>query len=121
MVNYYRREVVKAIGTCTLVLYEFENSIGGVSAIFCTTTQLSKEAELVAKRLGIAIRYENLKKYPMVKCNINLSNKEKIYHLPFDQQYDNIIIGNKSGEQYLEQIAHAETLGFRRAFKWTGN
>jgi len=44
----------------------------------------------------------------------------KIYHLPFDQQYDSTIIKYKN-ECYVETIAEAEALGFRRAFRWRGD
>jgi hypothetical protein len=56
----------------------------------------------------------------MIKCNINPSSKEKIYHLPFDQQYDKVVIGDVPGECYVETIADAEAAGFRRAFRWRG-
>jgi hypothetical protein len=56
----------------------------------------------------------------MVKCNINPQTGEKIYHLPFDQQYDRVMIGNVEGEFYAETVAEAESRGFRRAFRWMG-
>lgn len=54
----------------------------------------------------------------MIKCNIG-SNGEKIYHLPFDQQYDKTRI-DKKGEFYAKTTEEAEKKGFRRAFKWHG-
>jgi len=36
------------------------------------------------------------------------------YHLPFDPQYDSIIIGNVDGECYVNTVAEAEAKGFRR-------
>ena len=56
----------------------------------------------------------------MIKCNINPRTKEKIYHLPFDQQYDKIIIGNNSGEFYAKTVKEARKKGFRRAFRYRG-
>lgn len=53
----------------------------------------------------------------MIKCIINRTTKEKIYNLPFDQQYDKIEI-NSIGEQYVFTIKEAEDLVFRRAKKW---
>jgi hypothetical protein len=53
----------------------------------------------------------------MIKCNINQSSKEKIYHLPFDQQYDRTKIIPSSGEFYAATVAEAEKKGFRRAFR----
>ena len=43
--------------------------------------------------------------------------KEKIYHLPFDQQYDRIAIDAGKGECYTATVKEAEKLGFRRAFR----
>jgi len=55
--------------------------------------------------------------YPMIKCNVN--GNDKIYHLPFDQQYDRVRIGSVPGECYVKTAAEAEKLGFRRAKRWT--
>ena len=54
-------------------------------------------------------------KYPMIKCNINQRSKEKIYHLPFDQQYDRAKIDMNKGEFYASSVSEAEEAGFRRA------
>ena len=56
--------------------------------------------------------------YPCIKCNISRKSEEKIYHLPFDQQYDNTKIERESGELYCSTIKEAEGLGFRRAKKY---
>jgi hypothetical protein len=102
------------------ILYEYEHSIKNVKPVFYSTTELSAEAKHVAERLNIEVRYDKLVRYPMIKCNINHQSKEKIYHLPFDQQYDKIIIGDEIGEQYADTILEAENLGFRRAYRWKG-
>ena len=52
--------------------------------------------------------------YPMIKCNIN--NGEKIYHLPFDQQYHRAMIKNE-GEFYAMTVKEATEKGFRRAMR----
>ena len=89
--------------------------------VFTTTTNLSDTAKLVAKELKIRVDKKDLwKEYPMIKCNINPQTKDKIYHLPFDQQYDKIYIGNNEGEFYARSIAEAEAEGFRRAFRYRG-
>ena len=44
-------------------------------------------------------------------------NDEKIYHLPFDQQYDNVTIKTNSDEMYVSTIKEAERQGFRHAMK----
>lgn len=60
--------------------------------------------------------------YPCIKCNINRDEfgfETKIYHLPFDQQYDATKIDRK-GELMATTVAEAEVAGFRRAYKWFG-
>ena len=51
--------------------------------------------------------------YPLVKCNVNRG--EKIYHLPFDQQYDRVKIVAAKSEYYVGTAKEAEAKGFRRA------
>ena len=43
---------------------------------------------------------------------------EKIFHLPFDQQYDSVLIEEERLERYVETVAEAESLGFRHAYRW---
>lgn len=89
--------------------------------VFYATIDYSDMAKKVAKALKIELHTEKLKKdYPMIKCNVNPGTKEKIYHLPFDQQYDKIIIGNTPGEFYAKTINEAVKKGFRRAFRYRG-
>lgn len=90
---------------------------GIIKASFITSTKLSETARKFAEALGITIK-ENfpLDKYPVIKCNLS-STGNKIYHLPFDQQYDKTQIRTK-GEYYVSTVAEAEKLGFRRAWKW---
>jgi hypothetical protein len=91
-----------------------------VIPVFYSSTRLSERAKLFSDKLGIEV-YENKKlvRYPCIKCNVNPSTKEKIYHLPFDQQYDNAKVDQK-GESYAETVTEAEALGFRRAYRWHG-
>ncbi|XPV77714.1 MAG: restriction endonuclease [Desulfovibrio sp.] len=92
-----------------------------VEPVFITSTTLSDVAMQVAKALNVRIVCDtSLEKYPSIKCNISKS-KEKIYHLPFDQQYDRIRITPSTGEGYVATIAEAEAAGFRRAYRWKGN
>ena len=86
-------------------------------AVFVTTTALSEYAEYVAKLLKIQVVHKELRKdWPMIKCNIG-SSGNKIYHLPFDQQYDKTRI-DKPGEYWVKTVKEAEKLGFRRAYRW---
>ena len=108
----------------TTIHYQLQEKISKkvkVKPIFYATIDFSDMAKKVSKALNIQIKTEKLKKdYPMIKCNINPSSKEKIYHLPFDQQYDKVIIGNNPGELYVKTVAEATKKGFRRAFRYRG-
>lgn len=90
-----------------------------VRAVFITTTILSDEARKVASWLKVQVKEKHQldKTYPMIKCNINQATKEKIYHLPFDQQYDRTKIIPTIGEFYARTVEEAENRGFRRAFR----
>lgn len=102
----------------TVVLKTLETPGAKIRAIFVTSTTLSDKAREIAKHLNIWV-YQNtqLKEFPRIKCNINKSTKEKIYHLPFDQQYDKTTINLEEGEKYAFTVAEAEQLGFRRAWR----
>jgi hypothetical protein len=81
----------------------------------------SPKAKEFAKLLKVHL-VENfpLRPYPIIKCNVSLRDGTKIYHLPFDQQYDRTVIEYKD-ECYVQTVAEAESLGFRRAYRWRGN
>ena len=74
--------------------------------VFITTTELSDMAKEFAKQLGCKVMKIPMGDYPMIKCNIN--NGEKIYHLPFDQQYHRTEI-TKEGEFYAMTVKEAQT------------
>lgn len=105
----------------TTVMLKLQNKTQDIKGIFITSATLSDTAKQVAGALGIKYR-ENvpLNDYPCIKCNINNSTHEHIYHLPFDLQYDKCIIDNQKGEFYALTVAEAEDKGFRRAYKWLG-
>lgn len=89
--------------------------------VFYTTTTLSDVAKKCAEELNVVV-YENHKcgEYPLIKCNLGrgeFGDKEKIYHLPFDQQYDRVAIDSSKGEQYVYTVAEAEKLGYRHAMR----
>ena len=90
--------------------------------VFITTAKLSELAERCAQELKIQVitdlPYDP--GYPKIKCNINAQTKEKIYHLPMDQQYDKIVISGKKGARYVSTVQEAEDLGYRRAYRWHG-
>lgn len=93
---------------------------GIVTPVFITSTELSDTARRVAKSLGIELKekFSLDREYPKIKCNPNSGTGEKIYHLPFDQQYDNFQVSLNKGAFYAGTIAEAEEKGFRRAYKW---
>jgi len=85
-----------------------------------TTIDVSDKAKQVAKVLGVVIAKVPSESYPSVKCNVARRTEEKIFHLPFDQQYDAILIEEERLERYVGTIAEAEALGFRHAYRWKG-
>lgn len=92
-----------------------------VVPVFITTIKLSEYAKKCAEYLGVIVR-ENFQMgdYAPIKLNINEATGEKIYHLPFDQQYDNVKIENE-GEGYAKTVAEAVEKGFRRAHRYCFN
>jgi hypothetical protein len=105
----------------TFIAYTYDNPTVKASARFVTSTALSERARGFAQRLGIKVEEgHSPKPYPCIKCNISRRTGEKIYHLPFDQQYDRTIIEQERNECYVETVEEAEQLGFRRAFRWRG-
>ncbi len=108
----------------TTVLYKVHHSGQKISVkalFFSGAAPFSKEAQEVAKQLKINLRMKpHSYDYPMIKCNINHINSKRIYHLPFDQQYDRVVIDKKRGEFYAKTAQEAEKAGFRRAFKYHG-
>ena len=100
------------------VHYQLEHKREMVRAVIYTTTCLSSVAYQCAKYLNVEV-FQNFPLdygYPLIKCNIS-RNGEKIYHLPFDQQYDYVRIEQQRGEFYARTVAEAEAKGFR----WHGN
>lgn len=116
----YEKHIFQFFGT--VFQYKDENPDRKVKAIFYTSTKLSDLAKRFSKELGIDLK-ENFKfdkGYPSIKCNVSRVDGTKIYHLPFDQQYDNTKIEKKRGEFYCRTVKDAEKAGFRRAFRYKG-
>lgn len=105
----------------TVVKYIMDHTNEEVNAILYTTTTLSDRAKEFARylRVGISEGFP-LQRYPAIKCNVSRRTGEKIYHLPFDQQYDRTLVEEERNECYVEMVEEAEALGFRRAFRWKG-
>lgn len=77
-------------------------------------TEVSEMARKFAERLKIQIVIQEFIDFPRIKCNIN--GVSKIYHLPFDQQYNRTEI-KKPGEFRAWSVKEAEAKGFRRAHR----
>lgn len=104
----------------TFIDFFSELEMKTIIPVFVTSTKLSDTAKEFAASLNITVvENKTLGDYPIIKCNVNKNTGEKIYHLPFDQQYDKVKISGK-GECYAMTIAEAEAKGFRRAKKWLG-
>lgn len=90
-----------------------------VVPVFITSTELSETAKRMASVLGVEVRERVAldKSYPKIKCNPG-AERGRIYHLPFDQQYDNFQISQTPGAFYAKTIREAEEKGFSRAFRW---
>ncbi len=105
----------------TFIKYVIDHTNEAVDAMLYTTTKLSKRSKEFAKYLSIGVAEEfPFEKYPAIKCNVSRRDGEKIYHLPFDQQYDRTLIEEWRNECYVETVEEAEGLGFRRAWRWKG-
>lgn len=116
----YEKHIFQLFGT--FFQYRDEHREQNIKAVFYTSTKVSDLARRFAKELDIELN-ENEKMdkgYPCIKCNISRVDGTKIYHLPFDQQYDNVKIEKKKGEFYCATTKEAEKEGFRRAYKYMG-
>lgn len=102
----------------TTIEYSIKNkSVSSkIIPVLYSTTKLSDMAIEFAKRLGVFVHITEKKEFPMIKCNIN-NEGNKIYHLPFDQQYYKTQIC-KPGEFYAWTVKEAVDAGFRRAFRF---
>ena len=85
-------------------------------AVICTSYELSPDAQLFAKHLGVEARVGlEPKDYPRIKLNPASATGEKLFHLPFDQQYDRL-----QGASRVRTVKEAVERGFRHAYRWTG-
>lgn len=117
----YEKHIFQFFGT--VFQYRDANPNKNVKAVFYTSTELSDLARRFADELNIVLKekFKMQTNYPCIKCNISQIDGTKIYHLPFDQQYDNTKIETKNGEFYASTVREAEDSGFRRAYRWHSN
>jgi DUF2075 family protein len=118
--SIYENVIFQFFGT--VFKYRDDNPDKKVQALFYTSTKLSDLARRFATELNIDLveSHKLPKIYPCIKCNISRINNEKIYHLPFDQQYDNVKIEKERKEFYCTTVMEAEEKGFRRALRYKG-
>ncbi len=114
--------VNQLFGTLTAYKIDHPGDEREVKGVLYTATRLSDRAKEFADKLGIKyVEDFKLQPYPAIKCNVSHRDNTKIYHLPFDQQYDRTTIDEERLECYVETVAEAEALSFRRAFRWRGS
>lgn len=114
--SIHEKHIFQLFGSVTLYKHEFPSA--DCRGVFITTTALSQRAADIARSLNITV-YQNFPfddSYPRIKCNVSKSG-EKIYHLPFDQQYNSVKIEYNRGECYVGTASDAEALGFRKALR----
>ncbi len=106
----------------SVVAYRIDHPGVEASGKLVTSTRVSDRAKMFARALDIGLEENHsLRDYPLVKCNVSRRDGERIYHLPFDQQYDTTFVEPERSERYVSSAREAETLGFRRAYWWRGN
>lgn len=85
-------------------------------ALLIANIELSETAKRIAKVLNVEYIKLQMGEYPMIKCNVG-NNGSKIYHLPFDQQYDKVKILDFEKDMTWT-VEEAEKRGFRRAKRY---
>lgn len=91
-----------------------------VTPVIVTSFELSEQAREFANALGVKFQERRaFTRYPAIKCNVG-KHGERIYHLPFDQQYDVTGVVPADGDYWATSAQEAASLGFRRAFRWQG-
>lgn len=117
--NIFENRIFQHFGTT--FEYKIQNKGLRVIPVFYTTTKLSDTARKFTKTMKMKLveNHKFDKSYPCIKCNIGRDGS-KIYHLPFDQQYDKVNIEPEKGEFFAKTVKEAEDAGFRRAYRWRG-
>ena len=105
----------------SIAVLSIENPDVNYKGVFITTATLSDTAKKCAEYCGISIVEAcPIADYPLVKCNASKTG-ELIYHLPFDQQYDKVVVSKNKRSCYAWTTKEAESKGFRRAYRWHPN
>lgn len=118
----HEKHITQLFGTSMEYEMNFDKNIN-VTPVLITNITISDIARKFADKLGVMIKdMKPLEEFPRIKCNINRDEfgyETRIYHLPFDQQYDRTKI-NKESEFYAHRVDEAVQEGFRRAYKYYG-
>lgn len=118
----HEKHITQLFGTTFEYRMDKDDSLK-IIPVLITNISLSETAKKFADKLGVKI-VENalMGEFPRIKCNINrdaYGSETRIYHLPFDQQYDRTKI-NKAGEFFAYTVKEAAAKGFRRAYRYYG-
>lgn len=118
----FEKHIFQLYGTWQLKIKSNDFPSKRIDAYFITSTILSEYAKDSADKLDVKIQqsFELKKNYPKIKCTTTKSG-EKIYHLPNDQQYDNILMNKDSQRFYVHTVADAVAKGHRRAYRYMYN
>ena len=114
----FENSIFQLYGTWQLRVKNNEFGSKRIDAYLITSTTLGVVAKNSAETLDVKFT-ENLnlnKNYSKIKCTTT-KDGEKIYHLPTDQQYDNIGINKDSRRFYVRTVADAVAKGHRRAYR----
>ncbi len=86
-----------------------------ISGITYSNTSLTEEAKAFSELWDLKF-FENipLEKFPLVKCNVVEKNGAKVFHLPFDPNYDSAPKSGERNEGYAETVEEAVKKGYRR-------
>lgn len=116
----HEKHIAQLYGTSVMYALEHGFFKEMVKPVFVTSTSLSEQARRFAAALGVELRESvPLGDYPRIKCNIG--REGRIFHLPFDQQYDSTVISIKDGECYASTVKEAMAKGYRHAMRHFGD
>ena len=107
------KHICQLIGTRDVYLRDL-SSLCKVYGVFYASTSFSIPAREVANRFNIILRDSiPLQQYPSIKC-INIDG-ERIYCLPFEEDYIKFSVVRGNGDFYCSTVAEAEAAGFHYA------
>lgn len=117
----HEKHVFQLFGTLTAYKLDLPSD-ESVTGRLIVSNQLSEQARVFARVLQVEyVEGLQLTAFSRIKCNVSRTTQEKIYHLPFDPMYDHTMVEPKRGERYALTVNEAEAMGFRRAWRWSGN